>query len=298
MTQVTVLAPVFHVYGGEHVLRREDLGKGAEQLPDSRIASLGVKKVIDPDHLKPFDKWRKQVWAIAAKRGIRIMDGFGHNPAEVSETVTEIQAVLADARKQAAFLVSDWDALVDAWAMANPQWETLIRKGAPDRAWVRSRFEFGIHAYPLALDALQDMGLAGNQLVQEMEGLGDKLVRELTTAATEMWQEFMTRPKIGKNQISPLVTMAQKAKSLAFLDARAGKAAVEIRKVLDALPSSGPYERELPDILRVLRQVAKLGLPAEPEIPPLVPKASAQEARPKAVPEPLPIQPATRVWAF
>lgn len=264
MSKLIIVAPEFNSYGGQHVLHAKDLGLVAESLPDRKVAELGCKKVIDPEHLKPFGKLRARAWAIAEKRGIRLLDGYGQNPDLAKEVVAEIQAVCKEAQSQADFIRNNWIQLVEDWAKANPKWGGLIRDSAPSASWVRGRFSFAVRAYPMDLGALEEMGIEENDLVSEMGGLGDRLVTELANAAKGMWEDFISREKILERQISPLRTMAEKAKSLGFLDRRAVAVGQDIQKVLDGLPAKGPYEAQLPEILKTLRGVMKLTLP-EPE---------------------------------
>ncbi len=301
-TSIVVVVPEFRAYGGEQVLRPEELGAAlAAQLPSRKVADLGSKKIIDPQHLKPFDKWRKQMWAIAAKRGLRVMDGYGQNPDLVQEVMAEIRAVAAKAQAQAQFIVGNWDKLVSEWASENPQWASLIRSSAPERAWVRSRFHFGVKAYPLSLEGLKALGITDNGLVQDVEGMGEQLVRELTEASEAMWKDFMTREKIGKNQLVPLVAMSEKAKALGFLDGRARQVAKDLTELLASLPQSGPYEKELPAILKGLRGVIKLGRPTVAKSDSVATKTEQPVQPVEQVPETpveLPQAKPSPVWSF
>lgn len=267
MSKLVIVAPEFNAYGGAHVLHAKDLGLAAESFPDRKVAELGCKKVIDPEHLKPFGKLRARAWAVAEKRGIRLLDGYGQNPDLAKEVVAEIQAICREAQSHADFIGNNWLSLVDEWAKANPKWSTLVRESAPSAQWIRSRFHFAVRAYPMDLGTLQEMGIEENDLISEMGGLGDRLISDLSHAAKGMWEEFISREKILERQISPLKTMAEKAKALGFLDKRAVTVGQDIQALLDTLPAKGPYEAQLPEILKTLRKVMKLTLPEEEASP-------------------------------
>jgi len=259
---VVVVSPLFTTYGGEHVLLRKDLPNSAE-LPDAKLAILGSKRVIDPKYLLPFHKLRKRVTAAVSRKGVPILDGYAQNPDLVRAVIQDVELILEEARKHSKFIVDNWDRLVGEWADANPKWATMIRDGAPSKSWVSNRFNFGVRAYPLSLSQLEAMGIAGNNLVQEVESLGDRLTRELFETARDMWADFMKRPKIGVRQVSPIKSLAEKAKALAFLDIRARKVAEDLQALITGLPKTGPYETELPAILRVLRGVMLLTAPTD-----------------------------------
>jgi hypothetical protein len=271
MSKIIVVAPEFCAYGGAHVLHRDDLGTASEDLPDAKVASLGEKRVINPELLKPFGKLRARAWARAARRGIRILDGYGQNPEWAKTVVQSIQEVCQEAQQHADHIVNNWSALVNDWANQNPKWSDMIRKSAPPREWVRDRFRFSVRAYPLGLDVLEDMGIEDNALLGEMGGLGDRLVAELVDAANALWKEFLTREKVTSRQISPLVTMQEKAETLGYLDRRAAQVGTDLGALLKTLPPKGPYETHLPAILQELRKVVRLGFqneavaPATPE---------------------------------
>lgn len=259
MSKIIVVAPEFNNYGGAHVLHRDDLGALSQDLPDAKVANLGEKRVINPELLKPFGKFRARAWARASRKGIRILDGFGQNPEIAKTVVQSIQEVCQEAQQHADHIVNNWSALVDDWARQNPKWESMIRKSAPPREWVRDRFRFSVRAYPLGLDVLEDMGIEDNALLSEMGGLGDRLVAELVDAANTLWKEFLTREKVTSRQISPLITMQEKAETLGYLDKRAAQVGTDLGAMLKVLPPKGPYEMHLPAILQELRKVVRLG---------------------------------------
>lgn len=263
MTKLIVVSTEFNAYGGQHVLHAQDLGSLAESLPDRKVAELGCKKVIDPEHLKPFGKLRARAWTIAERHGIRLLDGFGQNPDLAKQVVADIQVVCREAQDQADYICNHWTRLVDEWATANPKWDKLIRDSAPPASWVRGRFNFAVRAYPMDVAALEEMGIEENDLVSEMGGIGDRLITELSAAARGMWEDFIHREKILERQLSPLKTMAEKAKALGFLDRRAVAVGQDLQAVLDKLPAKGPYEAQLPEILKSLRGVMKLTAPEE-----------------------------------
>lgn len=264
MSKIVVVAPEFNNYGGAHVLHRKDLGGLSEDLPDAKVANLGEKRVINPDLLKPFGKLRARAWAAASKKGIRILDGYGQNPELAKEVVKTIQGIAQEAQSHANLIIRNWTALVDDWANQNPKWSGMIRKSAPPQEWVRSRFSFTVRAYPLGLDQLEGMGIEDNALVSEMGGLGDRLVVELVDTANALWKEFLTREHVTSRQISPLVTMQEKAETLGYLDRRAAQVGLDLGKLITSLPPKGPYEAQLPAILLELRKVVRLGAAAEP----------------------------------
>jgi len=261
---VVVVSPLFTTYGGEHVMLRKDLPNSVD-LPDEKLVNLGSKRVIDPKYLIPFHKLRKRVTAAVSRKGVQILDGYAQNPNLVKDVIKEVEVILDEARTHSKFIVDHWDQLVKEWADANPKWETMIRDGAPSKGWVSNRFNFGVRAYPLSLSQLEAMGIAGNNLVQEVENLGDRLTRELYETAQNMWADFMKRPKIGVRQLSPIKSLEEKAKALSFLDIRARKVAEDLQALITGLPNKGPYEKELPAILRVLRGVMLLTSPTDTE---------------------------------
>lgn len=273
MTKIIVVAPEFSNYGGAHVLHRDDLGSVSNDLPDAKVANLGEKRVINPELLKPFGKLRARAWARAARKGIRILDGYGQNPEIAKQVVQDIQDVCREAQEHANYIVNNWSALVNDWANQNPKWSDMIRKSAPSREWVKERFSFSVRAYPLGLDTLEAMGIEDNALVEEMGGLGDRLIAELVDTANTLWKEFLTREKVTSRQISPLITMQEKAETLGYLDKRAAQVGKDLGALLKILPPKGPYEPHLPALLQELRKVIRLGA-REELAPPTIVEAS------------------------
>lgn len=64
-----------HIWSGRRKLRTTDIGE-IDELPNSDLASLGSKKVIDSEHLKPFDKLKKRAQKACESRGVRFLGGY------------------------------------------------------------------------------------------------------------------------------------------------------------------------------------------------------------------------------
>ena len=82
----------FSVWSGKKKLRPEDL-KGAN-LPPDKLASLGSKRIFDPDALKVFATLKRQAERACEEVGVRFLGGYAIPEEKLAPTTTISQTGL------------------------------------------------------------------------------------------------------------------------------------------------------------------------------------------------------------
>jgi len=89
----------FSIWSGKKKLRPEDL-KGAN-LPPDKLASLGSKRIFDPDALKVFATLKRQAERACEEVGVRFLGGYALPKDKLTpllEKMARIEQSLATAK--------------------------------------------------------------------------------------------------------------------------------------------------------------------------------------------------------
>ena len=65
-----------NIWSGRKKLRIEDLGPGVD-LPPAELASLGSKRIMDPEQIKRFDNLKRRAHRLLESEGVRFLGGYG-----------------------------------------------------------------------------------------------------------------------------------------------------------------------------------------------------------------------------
>lgn len=218
----------------------EDLG-GAE-LPPEDLASLGSKRIADPESIKVFATLKSRAVNYLDRHGIRFMSGWAL-PEDKAERVVQELIKIRDEFLQAkeAFL-ADYDTSIQTWIARHSQWSEIIRNSTVGSDYVRSRINFRWQMFkvaPLARTSSESENLHAG-LEEEVTQLGSTLFQEIARSAEDMWHKIYA----GKNEVthralSPLKTLYDKLVSLSFIEPHVAPVTDIIQATLQRMPARG-----------------------------------------------------------
>lgn len=210
---------------------------GASDLPPEKLASLGSKKVCNPEDLRIFAALKARATAFLDRHGVRFLGGWAVPEARTALIAQELAriATMFDEAKQ-AFLAS-YHQSVRQWIAANPGWEQLIAGSVVDADLVRSRLSFGWQMFKVSPVRGQN-GAAS--LEREVGGLAATLFAELATSAKACWKKsFAGKAELTHKALSPLKTMRAKLAGLSVIEPRGAPIVALIDACLAGLPEEG-----------------------------------------------------------
>jgi hypothetical protein len=234
---------------------------GHATLPPEELASLGSKKICDPERLRIFGTLKSRAVSRLDSLGIRFLGGW----AIPEDKATEVHALLLHLRDE--FLtakdvfLNSYDQAIQEWVDKHPGWERLIADSPVSAEQVRARLGFNWQLYKVA--APDEQNTVSENLVSEVEALGQTLFGEVAAEAKSIWHKvYAGRTEVSHKALSPLKNLHRKLTGLSFVEPRVAPVADLIEAALNSMPKrgfiSGPSLVLLQGLVSLLRDLGSL----------------------------------------
>lgn len=230
------------LWSGRRRLKREDIRATDSEMPPKDVASLGSKKVIDPEEISDFEALKKEAHRECAKVGVRFLGGYAVPENEATGLAAVLDSVQARFMDRKRDFMSDYDTAVAKWVNAHPEWSGMLQEAALNRAEVDGKLRFGYSAFRVsAAGGDQDVENPLRQgLSNEVGGLASQLYYEIAQAAgLVMEKSLLGRDRVTQKILSPVRTIRKKLFGLSFLDKRVAPLIDTIDHILSKLPVAG-----------------------------------------------------------
>ena len=210
-------------------------------LPPEDLASLGSKRVCDPEALRVFGTLKARAVSLLDRHGVRFLGGWAIPESQADAIVTELEQILQDFNAAKEDFLSRYDESVRDWIAKHTGWEQIIADSTVSADYVRSRMGFLWRLYRIVPPDPADPVMEG--LKDEVASLGHTLFGEVSKAATEAWHKcFAGKTEITRKALSPLKTIHQKLSGLSFVEPRVSPVADLIHTAFEHLPKRGRIE--------------------------------------------------------
>lgn len=219
---------------GRKKLQRQDLGENAE-LPPEVMVSLGSKKVIDPQLINPFERFKNKAKKACLTYGVAFMGGYAVPTDKVNALIDELKDVkqeFYDYKKE--FLKADFNGWINSFE--EKYRAILVRDAAIDIGYMDSQIQFGftaIHITPYGNAIIQD-GFAS-----QVKSLADEVYEDVASVADKFLKNLNSKDAISQHTLNPLRRSAEKLRTLAFIDPSVEGLCEYMSQVLDNLPLTG-----------------------------------------------------------
>lgn len=229
-------------------LTPEDLG--TTDLPPEELASLGSKRIADPETLRIFGTLKARAVAQLERTGIRFLNGYAMPVAKSAEVIDELVKIRADFNKAKDKFLAAYDSDIEAWIAKHKDWADIIRNSTVSSEHVRQRMDFRwqlFRVYP-ASDAPTSMVALESGLAEEINGLGATLFAEVASAADDMLRRvYEGRDEVNHKALSPLRTLRDKLAGLTFVEPRVAPVVALVDEAINRIPRRGNING--PDLL-------------------------------------------------
>ena len=229
-----------NLWSARRKMTAEDMG-GAN-LPPEDLASLGSKRIADPETLKVFGTLKARAFNYLDRHGVRFMCGWAIPEEQTGEIVNELVKIRHEFYDAKEDFLNDYDRSIQAWIAKHSQWGDIIRNSTVGPDYVRARMDFRWQIFkvaPLMSHADQTAVLEGG-LAEEVTNLGSTLFGEIAHAADEMWRRvFQGRSEVTHKALSPLRTLHQKLTGLSFVEPHVAPVADIIQMAIKRMPAKG-----------------------------------------------------------
>jgi len=210
-------------------------------LPPEDLASLGSKRVCDPEALRVFGTLKARAVSLLDRHGVRFLGGWAIPESQADAIVTELEQILQDFNAAKEDFLSRYDESVRDWIAKHSGWEQIIADSTVSADYVRSRMGFIWRLYRIVPPDPADPVMDG--LKDEVATLGQTLFGEVSKAATEAWHKcFAGKIEITRKALSPLRTIHQKLSGLSFVEPRVSPVVDLIHTAFEHLPKRGRIE--------------------------------------------------------
>lgn len=241
-TDLTVLDHIVVVHLGIHIwsarkkLSPVDLGN--PDLPPEDLASLGSKKICDPEELRIFGTLKARAVNLLDRIGVRFLSGWAIPEARLAEAADGLAVVRDEFDREKEAFLGRYDRSIQDWIAKHPQWSGIIAGSVVSESYVRSKMDFRWQAFKVTTpgedNALQD------SLRNDVSGLGGALFAEVAQAATETWHRcYAGKTEITRKALSPLKTIHDKLLGLTFVEPRVQPVAELLETAFKSIPRRG-----------------------------------------------------------
>lgn len=252
-----------HIWSARKKLTPEDFG--GTELPPEELASLGSKKVCDPEALRIFNQLKTRTVSMLDRTGIRFLGGWAipdSDAAEIVEALEQTRREYLEAKEQ---FLAGYDDAVQEWIDKHPSWARIIASSTVSADYVRSRLDYRWQIYkvvmPQAQSPAQPNSLVDQGLRSEIQGLGKTLFDETAKAADEAWKNcYVGKSTVTQKALRPLRTIHNKLLGLSFVEPHVSPVLQLMETAFTLMPPKGEIQGA--DLLMLQGLVSLLRDPA------------------------------------
>lgn len=145
-TDITVLDRLLvvnldvHIWSARKKLLPLDLGNA--DLPPEELASLGSKRVCNPEDLKTFGTLKARATSLLERAGIRFIGGWAIPEEKLEEITSGLAAIRNEFNVVKDNFLKGYNSSVQEWINRHPGWEEIIANSVVSEDYVRSRLDF------------------------------------------------------------------------------------------------------------------------------------------------------------
>ena len=242
MTDITVLDHLLvvnldiHIWTARKKLVPLDLG-GAE-LPPEELASLGSKRICNPEDLRSFTTLKARAVSVLERSGIRFLSGWAVPNARIDDIMRELAVIRDEFNAAKESFLQRYEQSVQDWIARHPQWGNIIAGSTVSEEYVRSRLDFRWQVFQVAQPEAMDCNM--DNLKEDIDRLGGTLFDEIAKAAGEAWHRcYAGKAEISRKALSPLKAMYDKLMGLTFVEPRVAPVAELLDTAFRSIPRRG-----------------------------------------------------------
>lgn len=228
------------LWSGRKKLRKEDLILAdGSVLPPEGLASLGSKRIADPNDLRVFNRLKKEAERLCLEVGSRFLGGIAIPEAALPRLQKELERIADSFEHARKDYLERYDETLETWVRRHPEFAEAIRRALEPAQVVERLLRFD---YVIFRVKGPDDG-DGEALTQRVDALSDQLFEEIALMARQFAKaSLIGKEKVTRKVLSPLRRMKRKLEGLIFLDGRVGPVIETLKDLLERAPRTGEIE--------------------------------------------------------
>ncbi|NJA07807.1 DUF3150 domain-containing protein [Methylococcaceae bacterium WWC4] len=246
LDQVVLIKVDATIYGARKKLNKEDLVLAdGSKLPPEDLASLGSKRLLDPDRLSVFNRLKKEAERICLRVGTRFLGGFIVPVAAAAQVTAELDRIAGDFALARAEFLDGYDAAVQDWMVKHPEFAGIIEKAIDSVALVATRLTFDYLVVSVTLPE-QLPKVEVERLESKIGSLSEQMFHEIAVDANLLVEHsLLGKEQVTRNALRPIKRIRDKLDGLSFLDHRVAPVVATIDDLLGKIPTRGSIEGSL-----------------------------------------------------
>ena len=247
---IAVLTLKVSQWSGRRVLRATDitLGDGGK-LPSKSVASLGSKKVIDPEFLNPFDRLKKRAEVAIWNRSVDFMGHRAVPLAVLDELRSELRSLRDDFAAERTKAAGTYAAAFEDWVRKNPDFEGPLRDAHEPWSSIEPRYRFRWAILEVRPEAMES-----SDLDREIENLPSTALGEVAEMAGDFTNALTKdgrKPPYNAKVLGTLKRIRAKLDVLSFVDPALRVLVDRIDGFLAAVPEGSVLGEHARDLLGI-----------------------------------------------
>ena len=243
LDQMVLVKVEANIYGARKKLKKEDLMLvDGSKLPPEDLASLGSKRLLDPEQLTVFSRLKKEAERICLRIGTRFLGAYAIPCVAAPDIIVELERIALDFAAAKTEFLAGYDAAVTDWAVRHPEFAYIIEKAVDSVELVSTRLSFDYLLVTVGLpEALptEDIG----RLETKICSLSEQMFYEIAVDASQfIEQSLIGKEQVTRNVVRPLRRMRDKLDGLGFLDYRVAPVVSTIDDLLRRIPIKGAID--------------------------------------------------------
>ena len=227
-----------HIWTARKKLTTADLG-GATLPPDD-LASLGSKRICNPEDLRTFGTLKARAVNLLERSGIRFLSGWAVPDTKIDAIMKELAAIRDEFNEAKEAFLQRYEESVRDWIAKHPQWSGIIAGSVVSEEYVRSRLGFRWQVFQVAHPGTVDPAKKIDNLGDDIDQLGQTLFGEVAKAAAEAWTKcYAGKTEITRKALSPLKSIHDKLMGLTFVEPRVAPVAELLETAFRSIPRRG-----------------------------------------------------------
>jgi len=240
LERVVLVKVEANIYGARKKLKKEDLVLAdGSKLPPEDLASLGSKRLLDPDQLTVFNRLKKEAERICLRVGTRFLGGFAIPNESAAGITSELERIAQDFAVAKTEFLAGYDAAVTDWVVRHPEFAGIIEQAVDSVEFVSTRLSFDNVLVSVGLpEALPPDDVT--RLETKIGSLSEQMFYEISVDANQfIEQSLLGKDQVTRNALRPIRRMRDKLDGLGFLDYRVAPVVNTIDELLAKIPNKG-----------------------------------------------------------
>ena len=231
LNNVSIVHVLVNVWSARAKIGKEELPSTVTSLlPPEGLATLGTKRLFNPDKIRPFNSIRSKVSAYLDLYGVRVLGGW----AIPNSTIDVVMSELADINNMFDDLLADFeDSYEDGvreWAETFPEYKTLLYNSVPSISQVRDKFKFSVSKFRVSPQFDDNSG----DFVSDITNLDKTLLERIAVELQEAYKQALSKTKVfSERSFNCIDKIVDKLDSFAFTNPDAYLLAQLLRKEIN-----------------------------------------------------------------